>query len=309
MQIFGKLLLIYETMKIIIPMSGKGSRFVNAGYKTPKPLLLIDGKKVIDYIITMFPGENDFLFICNEDHIKNTDMLKALKNLLPECSVKIIPAHEKGPVFSVTQVLNEISDKEQVFISYCDYGQYWDYEKFKNDISRLDPDGAIPSYTGFHPHLLNKNLYAGILADSSGMMTDIREKHCFTKNPEDSFHSGGSYYFKSGSIMKKYFRELMEKNINLNGEYYVSMAYYLLKRDGLRVFIPKIEHFLQFGTPEDVEQYEAWSQLIHSDFQKKKSFTEIPSSRSNLVKIPYPPDSEDYKKSYQYWKEYFIKKW
>ena len=52
-------------MKIIIPMSGFGERFRRAGFVIPKPLIEIDGKPVVAHVIDMFPGEFDFIFICN----------------------------------------------------------------------------------------------------------------------------------------------------------------------------------------------------------------------------------------------------
>ena len=35
-------------MQLVIPMSGIGQRFIKAGYKTPKPLLEIENKPIID---------------------------------------------------------------------------------------------------------------------------------------------------------------------------------------------------------------------------------------------------------------------
>ena len=290
-------------------MSGKGNRFVEAGYATTKSMLSVDGKLVLEYVVSMFPGETDFIFICSREHIENTGMEKEIRRIMPTGKIIVIDGHKKGPVFAVAQIFDEIADDEPVFISYCDYFQDWDYKKFKKDIVRLDPDGAVPCYTGFHPHLLRKNVYAGVLADENGIMQDIQEKHCFTKNPEDSYHSGGSYYFRSGGLLKKTFQELIDKDIHLNGEYYVSMAYYLLKRDGMKVFIPKIEHFMQWGTPEDLEEFEAWSRHIHNEMNKQKRLTEIPAARENLVKIPYKKGSEEFSKSHDYWKNYFTKAW
>jgi len=52
-------------MKVIIPMSGIGNRFLNAGYTEPKPLIEVDGSPMIYHVIDLFPGETDFIFICN----------------------------------------------------------------------------------------------------------------------------------------------------------------------------------------------------------------------------------------------------
>ena len=50
-------------MQIVIPMSGFGERFRKAGYSVPKPLIMIDGKTIIQYVVEMFPGEKDITFI------------------------------------------------------------------------------------------------------------------------------------------------------------------------------------------------------------------------------------------------------
>ena len=55
----------YKIMQIVIPMSGFGKRFRRAGYSVPKPLIEVDGKPIIQYVIEMFPGEENFIFICN----------------------------------------------------------------------------------------------------------------------------------------------------------------------------------------------------------------------------------------------------
>ena len=42
-------------MQIIIPMSGFGERFRSAGYKKPKPLIEVNNKPIIEYVVNMFP--------------------------------------------------------------------------------------------------------------------------------------------------------------------------------------------------------------------------------------------------------------
>ena len=61
-------------MQIIIPMSGEGKRFLNAGIKTPKPLIVVEGKPIIHHVIDLFPGEKNFIFICNNDHLNNNNL-------------------------------------------------------------------------------------------------------------------------------------------------------------------------------------------------------------------------------------------
>ena len=73
------------------------------------------------------------------------------------------------------------------------------------------------------------------------------------------FASSGTYYFKKGSYVKKYFLELMEKEITVNNEYYVSMVYNLLIEDGLINKVYEVPYMLQWGTPLDLAEYQQWS--------------------------------------------------
>ena len=59
-------------------MSGVGQRFIDAGYKTPKPLIEIDGKTIIEHVCDLFPGEEKFTFICNSKHLAETEMRQIL---------------------------------------------------------------------------------------------------------------------------------------------------------------------------------------------------------------------------------------
>lgn len=295
-------------MKLVIPMSGSGSRFVAAGYSSLKPLIQVEGRPLISHVLDMFPGEEDVVFICNEEHLSTTDIISVLKTLKPKGTIITVPGKQKGPVAALTHAFKEIADDEDVMVSYCDFTQDWDYASFKDSTKNGQFAGAVPAYTGFHPHLLRKNLYAGIIADENNVMLNIQEKHCFTENPEDSYHSSGVYYFSSGKLLKRYATELIESNIHLNGEYYASMVYPMLLRDTLPVAVPKIHTFMQWGTPEDLEEYEAWSRLIHAELGKEKPYTDIPSSREGLVKIPYQEGSPEFNKSYEYWYNHFKEK-
>lgn len=251
-------------MKIVIPMTGLGSRFVKAGYPDIKPLIKVHGKPMIEFVINLFPTETDFIFICREEHLAQTNLRETLETLMPSGQIVEIEGHKLGPVYAVSKVFDLIDDDEQVIVNYCDFFMEWNYEDFKKEVAQTQCDGAIPSYTGFHPHLLpENNLYASTRVDENNYMLEIREKHSFTENKFESPHSGGTYYFKKGAYVKKYFQELIDKEVALNGEYYVSLVYNLLQADGLRTLVyDKVPHFCQWGTPQDLEEYLYWSSIF-----------------------------------------------
>jgi len=264
-------------MHIVVPMSGIGKRFIEVGYKEPKPLIVIDGKPIIEHVCDLFPGETKFTFICNAKHLTETNMKEVLLRIKPNAKIVEIPNHKKGPVYAVHLVEHLIEDEEEVIVNYCDFGTYWDYQDFLKHTRQRNADGAIPAYRGFHPHMLGSTNYA-FMRDEQQWMLEIKEKEPFTNNRMNEYASNGTYYFKKGAYVKKYFNQLMEQDINLKGEYYVSLIYNLLVEDSLKVSIYEIQHMLQWGTPQDVEEYAMWSKYFrHVIDEEQKSFAALNS--------------------------------
>src|SRR5512139_1455323 len=269
-------------MHIIIPMSGTGRRFLDAGYTAPKPLIEADGKPIIEHVIALFPDEKKFTFICNNDHLRDTNLREVLRRAAPTGEIVGIAPHKKGPVHAVSLIADRIDDGEEVIVNYCDFGKYWDYGDFLGHTRGRKADGAVPAYKGFHPHMLGTTNYA-FMRDREQWMLEIREKQPFTNDRMQEYASDGTYYFRRGGLVKKYFRQLMDEGIETGGEFYVSMVFNLLVRDGLAVSIYEIQHMLQWGTPRDLEEYQAWSGYFRSvlrppegDRPRKGSVTLIP---------------------------------
>ena len=262
-------------MKIVIPMSGQSSRFVAAGYKTPKYLLEIDGKRVIEHIIDLYPKDSEFVFIINDKHKKETDVVKVLKKAAPDSVIVTIPSHKKGPVHSVLQVSKYIDDHEPVIVNYCDFSMQWDYEDFEEFIVQSQCDGCVVCYTGFHPHMLGSDNYAFCKTDDEKIV-EIREKQPFTDDKMSEFASTGTYYFREGSYIKKYFQQLIDEDININGEYYVSLVHNLMINDGLYNKVYEVPTMLQWGTPLDLDMYLQWSNY-YKEIINKELKVEIPN--------------------------------
>lgn len=256
-------------MKIVIPLSGLGKRFADAGYQDIKPLIKVHGKPIIEWVVNLFPGENDFVFVCRNEHLENTPLRSVLNAIAPQGKIIGIEGHKFGPVYAVSKVFDSIDDNEPVIVNYCDFFQDWDFEEFKKFVNLDSIDGAIPCYTGFHPHLLHpENLYASCSIDADGNLLEIREKFSFENDKTKAFHSGGTYYFAKGKDVKYYFSKMMEENHHLNGEYYVSLVYNLMVKDKKKIKVyDKVPHFCQWGTPKDLEEYLNWTDILNNYYK------------------------------------------
>ncbi len=270
-------------MKIIIPMAGMGKRFLAAGYDMPKTLIPIEGKPVLEHVVRRFSPDDDFVFGINQEHDRKTPIRSVLQSVAPHGKIIAMPYEKGGPIATVNNMVSEIRDDEPVIVNYCDFSWIWDYEHFKKTMQATECDGAVICYRGFHPHLLGPNQYATLDADGLWMKA-IREKHSWHDNKEKDWTSSGTYYFKKGCYVKKYFKEI-EKHHDwrINGEHYVSQIYQLMKEDGLKIFIYEIPYMLQWGTPEDMEEYCYWAAFF--DLKRKYDFSVDPKDQRKNMQV------------------------
>ena len=268
-------------------MGGVSQRFKDKGYLLPKSLLDVDGKPMIEHIVSNFSSDDDLTFICNKELLESSNLAQVLSRISPNGRIVEIEPHKNGPVHTVLMGMQGINQEKPVIVNYCDFGWNWNYLDFKNEMRESGAAGCVVGYTGFHPHLLHGNLYAGIRADEGNRIVEIKEKHRFTQDPMKTIHSSGTYYFSSGELMKEYFLDAVHQKKRVNGEFYVSSVYEQMVADGLDVRTYIIPKFMQWGTPEDFKEYQKWSHA----FRK--------GTAENLVK------SQDTRRTHDYWKEHF----
>ena len=252
-------------MQVVIPMSGAGQRFQRAGYTVPKPLIEVEGKPIIAHVLDMFPGEKNVVFICNREHLEDDrfGMRETLTQCCPSGRIFEIEPHKLGPVHAVLQAKDALDPTEPTVINYCDFTCYWDWLDFKKFVAETECDGCIPSYRGFHPHMLHSTSFA-YTKSTQLWATAIQEKQPYTSDPSQEFASSGTYYFRTGAQAIHYSRKCVEDGLSLNGEYYVSLVYRPMFDAGERVAIYEIQHFMQWGTPEDLAEYLTYSNIFRA---------------------------------------------
>jgi NDP-sugar pyrophosphorylase family protein len=278
-------------MKIVVPMAGKGKRFDD--YLSPKPLMDIGGKAMIEHAISFLPQDYEFIFLCNEDHLKETNMKEVLENAVPDKKIVSIPNHSKGPSYSSLFALEHIKDEEEVLVTYCDTIQVCDFYDFLKKIRTIRPDGALFSFKGFHPASLGETYYGYLRVDENNFLQELREKQNFTDNRLNEFASSGVYYFASGKIFKQYVKELISNELNaVKGEFYSSVLLNLMVRDNLKVLNYEIDKFISLGIPRDYELYKFWSEVFLDHSYNKISFDNINLNVTNV--FPVAGESGDF---------------
>ena len=261
-----------KNIQLVIPMAGSSDMFTDVGYASPKWLIDIDGKPMIQHVVDQFPGVTDILFICKEDDVQDS-----VKQKLESLGGKVVTIKQSsgGPVDTVLQASEHISDDKEIIVSYCDHGMVWECSSFLEKIRSGNFDGAMTGYREFHPHMLGTtNLYTFCLQENKELL-EVQDKEPFTEDRKSEFVSSDVFYFKTGSVLKKYF-EVATQDSSMNG--FIALVYNLLVKDNLSVYIHEVDKMLLWATPEDLETYKRWSNYFNKescDKAQKQDFTVI----------------------------------
>lgn len=262
-----------SNFQIIIPMSGEGKRFKDFGYKELKPFIKIHKNYMINHVINMLEGFNDYLFICNDSHLKN-NCKKKIKSQVPQAKIVSIKKNKLGPVMALKKFENLIQDDKEIIISYCDFFSMFNTSKLLSFIKKHNSHGLIVTYTGFHPHMLGKDHYAYLSVNKKFQLNKIYEKKALKKDKLKEIVSNGLYYFKSGRLLKKVINELIKHGPKINNEYYVSLLFNFIVQKNLRVNYYMVNNMCQWGTPHDLENFKKWNLYfkIENKIKKKIKF-------------------------------------
>lgn len=247
-------------LQLVIPMSGVGQRFVDAGYSPLKPLIKVAGETIISHVMKMYSEIEDPVYIISSVSTQKDLLRKELLDLRPKCKIVEISPHKLGPSFAVWEARDQIDQGRKTVVNYCDFSGIWNLNEM---IKSLDEaDGAILTYTGFHPHMLRNTKYAYVLEDAEGKVTSIQEKGSFTDSPMLEKASAGTYGFRTGRVMLDAIENQIKEDISVNNEFYTSLTYLPLLKKGGFVKTVNMDRFFQWGTPEDLEDWNYWHKSI-----------------------------------------------
>lgn len=287
-------------MQLIIPMTGEGSRFTLAGFERQKPFIHIHKKPLLSWVLRIFPqiDPKNIILIFRRDHFesdKHSYIKEDLRDFASQAKIFLVDEYDKrGPLPNILKANSVIDNTLPTFVSYCDFYLHWNFNQYLNDLINLGPDGSMPCYTGFHPHLLHaENLYACAKVDKENNLVEVKEKFSFTSDNTKSLHSPGIYYYKTGALLKHYYQLALTQNLSTNSEFFCSLPFNLMLKDGLKIYAPaNVERFCQWGTPRDLAEYLYWI-----DFVKRQDNNTLAASSKKLPE-------KTHKQIFSYWSNF-----
>jgi NDP-sugar pyrophosphorylase family protein len=235
-------------MNIVVPMAGYGSRFSQAGYKYPKPLIPVLGKTMIELVVENLKpcSPHRFIFICLAEHLCNFPMRELLEKIAPGCLIIEVSHVTQGAACTVLLAKELINNDEPLMIANCD--QYVDVDINQYLAEIKSADGLIMTMKAFD------NKWSFIEIDMHGQIIRVVEKEAVSDEA-----TVGIYNYSKGSVFVTAAEKMIDKGLRVNNEFYVAPVYNEIILDGKTVTFFNVGALgagvYGIGTPEDLNAF------------------------------------------------------
>ena len=235
---------INKEMNVLIPMAGAGSRFAQAGYTFPKPLIEVHGKPMIQVVVDNLNIDAHYIFLVQSEHYEKYNLKQVLNLIAPGCDIIQVDGITEGAACTTLLAKELINNDKPLMIANSDQVMEWDANEAMYAFTASEVDAGIMTFKSTHP----KWSYAKLGDD--GFVSEVAEK-----NPISDIATVGVYYWKHGSDYVKYAEQMIDKNIRTNNEFYVCPVFNEAVLDNKRIRIKNIDKMWGIGTPEDLNYY------------------------------------------------------
>jgi len=237
-----------EKLNVLIPMAGAGTRFKEAGYTFPKPLIDVKGKPMIQVVVENLNIDANYIFVVQKDHRERFHLDNMLPLVSPDgrdCKIVEVDELTQGAACTALLAKEYINNDAPLFFANSDQWVDWNPVQFMYDMQESDADGGIVVFKSTHP----KWSYAAVDM-KTGLVTEVAEK-----NPISDCATVGFYYWKHGSDFVKYAEQMIEKDIRVNNEFYVCPVYNEAIADDKQIRVSIAKEMWGLGTPEDLDYF------------------------------------------------------
>lgn len=235
-------------LNIVIPMAGRGSRFAKEGYELPKPLIDVHGEPMIAFVTNNIRPvmEHRFIYLCLKEHIEQYDLERRLHELEPNAVIVPVDQVTEGAACTVLLAESYIDNDDMLMLANSD--QFVDIDINRYLASMGNHDGLMMTMYADDPK------WSFIQYNEDNLVTMVREKEVISNEA-----TVGIYNFKKGSDYVRYARQMIDKNIRVNNEFYVAPVYNEMIADGKKINFYNIgsenNGMYGLGIPSDLERF------------------------------------------------------
>ena len=236
-------------LTIVLPIAGRGSRFADAGYTDPKPLIPIFGTPMIALVVAnVRPSRpHQFVFVAQQEHLDGTTLRNVLERSAPGCAIVSVDHVTDGAACTVLAAKEFIDNEQPLMLANSDQYVDTDINAFLAMSDQSDVDGVIMTFPADHPK------WSYVRRDKTQNVVEVLEKQVVSNEA-----TVGIYNFRSGHKFVAAAETMISQNKRVNGEFYVAPVYNeLIARDAHIITHDIGPRMHGLGVPTDLEQFMA----------------------------------------------------
>ena len=237
-------------LNIVLPIAGRGSRFADAGYTQPKPLIPVHGVPMIETVVRNIRPRRPhrFIFVALAEHLEHLGMRDTLERAAPGCIVVPVNEVTQGAACTVLLAREHIDTDDPLMLANSDQWVDVEIERYLESMDRNRADGLIMTMKAVDA----KWSYVGL--DLAGLVTRVVEKQVISDEA-----TVGIYNFRRGRDFVRAADRMIERNLRVNGEFYVAPVYNELINEGARITIHNVgsegHGMYGLGIPDDLTRF------------------------------------------------------
>jgi bifunctional N-acetylglucosamine-1-phosphate-uridyltransferase/glucosamine-1-phosphate-acetyltransferase GlmU-like protein len=231
-------------------MSGKGQRFIDGGYDTPKPLIQIKQKPMFINSLKSFPTFSKLFLVVTEEISKNNKFIKSLNDIPYKNEIISLENTTRGQAESCYIAVKEVEENTPFFVGPCDL----ELNEKINLQSLFVNDAEIIILT-YKPKKINfsfPNDYGWVESDVDSLVYKIEVKSNKNINKINAEIISGVFIFKNKNIFIKFYEVMLEKEFLINDEYYLDSLCKIALGKGSKINTLLVQDITSYGTPQEI---------------------------------------------------------
>jgi len=225
-------------MKVIIPLAGFGTRLRPHTYTKPKPLINVAGKAVLGHILDKFAGLQVEEFIIVHGYL-GEQIQEYMAQHYPQYGARFVEQKELiGQADAI--LLCRPFTQGPVLIVFVD-------TLFEVDLSGLAHEAADAVI--YVREVQDPRRFGVAVVGADGYITRFVEK---PESIDNRLAVIGMYYLKNSVALMRACQELMDRNMQTKGEYFLADALNLMIESGAKMRTQTVDVWEDCGKPETV---------------------------------------------------------